>query len=146
MEKTLVLREEHWHLLGCIQRFIKANGYSPSVRELMALTGARSTSRVHFLLKELEDESLIRQTRGTARSIVLARLPKNEAEGYPEGDGYTEGDKPLPYGNITRTAGDEHPEGGKPLPYGKIIRTAGDEHPEGDKPLPYGSKMNLANS
>jgi SOS-response transcriptional repressor LexA len=73
--KTLCLRDIHYQLLRCIETFIQWNGYSPSVRELVAIMGRTSTSHIHGLLHDLESKGLIRQTPGIARSIVLVRLP-----------------------------------------------------------------------
>ena len=75
MEKPFALRAIHYRLLAQIKSFISAHGYSPSVRELMAMTGLRSTSHVRGLLLDLECKGFIRQTPGKARSIVLVRLP-----------------------------------------------------------------------
>lgn len=75
LKKTLALRLIHYQLLHCIEAFIQWNGYSPSVRELMAIMGRTSTSHISGLLGDLEREGLIRQTPGIARSIVLSRLP-----------------------------------------------------------------------
>ena len=75
LKKTLALRPIHYQLLHCIEAFIQWNGYSPSVRELMAIMGRTSTSHISGLLGDLEREGFIRQTPGIARSIVLSRLP-----------------------------------------------------------------------
>jgi len=77
LEKTLALRPIHYQLLHCIEAFIQWNGYSPSVRELMAIMGRTSTSHISGLLGDLEREGLIGQTPGIARSIVLVRLPED---------------------------------------------------------------------
>lgn len=77
LEKPFALRDIHYQLLRCIETFIQWNGYSPSVRELVAIMGGSSTSHVHGLLHNLESKGLIRQTPGIARSIVLVRLPKD---------------------------------------------------------------------
>ena len=77
LEKTLALRPIHYQLLHCIEAFIQWNGYSPSVRELMAIMGRTSTSHISGLLRDLEREGLIRQTPGISRSIVLSRLPED---------------------------------------------------------------------
>ena len=76
LEKPFALRDIHYQLLRCIETFIQWNGYSPSVRELVAIMGRTSTSHIHGLLHDLESKGLIRQTPGVARSIVLVRLPE----------------------------------------------------------------------
>jgi len=77
LKKTLALRPIHYQLLRCIEAFIQWNGYSPSVRELMAIMGRTSTSHISGLLGDLEREGFIRQTPGISRSIVLSRLPED---------------------------------------------------------------------
>lgn len=76
LEKPFALRDIHYQLLGCIETYFHWNGYSPSVRELVAIMGRTSTSHVHGLLNDLESKGLIRRTPGIARSIVLVRLPE----------------------------------------------------------------------
>ena len=86
LEKPFALRDIHYQLLRCIELFIKTHGYSPSVRELMAIMGRTSTSHVHGLLHDLESKGFIRQTPGIARSIVLERLPEDiNRPGQPSG-------------------------------------------------------------
>jgi SOS-response transcriptional repressor LexA len=76
LEKPFALRDIHYRLLNHVKTFIQTNGYSPSVRELMAIMGTTSTSHVRYLLSDLESKGYIRQTPGIARSIVLVRLPE----------------------------------------------------------------------
>lgn len=63
-------------VLSAVRTFIDANGYAPSVRELMALTGVRSTSVVDRWLRELERQGRIVREPGVARSI---RIPRRAA-------------------------------------------------------------------
>lgn len=77
LKKTLAIRPIHYQLLNCIEAFIQWNGYSPSIRELMAIMGRTSTSHIRGLLRDLEREGLIRQTPGISRSIVPSRLPED---------------------------------------------------------------------
>ena len=37
LERPFALRDIHYQLLRCIETFIQWNGYSPSVRELVAI-------------------------------------------------------------------------------------------------------------
>ena len=46
-------------------------GGSPSVREICAATGLKSTATVHAHLKSLENKGLITRNQGTTRSIRL---------------------------------------------------------------------------
>lgn len=55
--------------------FICANvqeGVSPSVREICAATGLKSTATVHAHLKTLEEKGLIKRNQGSNRSIRLS--------------------------------------------------------------------------
>lgn len=51
------------------------DGIPPSVREICAATGIKSTSTVHMYLKALEEEGLISRKQGLNRAI---KLPKEE--------------------------------------------------------------------
>lgn len=48
------------------------SGISPSVREICAATGLKSTATVHLHLKTLEEKGLIIRTQGSNRSIQLS--------------------------------------------------------------------------
>ncbi len=86
LEKPFALRDIHYQLLRCIETFIQWNGYSPSVRDLVAIMGRTSTSHISGLLKDLAAKGFIRQTPGVARSIVLERLPEvNNKPGQQSG-------------------------------------------------------------
>ena len=71
MKNAFALRDIHYRLLSHIQGFICKNGYSPSVRDLVELTGVGSTSTVKRLLDDLEAKRFIRRTPGVGRTIVL---------------------------------------------------------------------------
>jgi len=54
-----------------LKEFIEANGYPPSVREIGAAVGLRSTSTVHGYLQRLEKRGLIRRDPSRNRAIDL---------------------------------------------------------------------------
>lgn len=51
-----------------IKEFINKNGYSPTMRELLIVTGMKSTSTVHSYLKDLQEEGLI--TKGKHFRVI----------------------------------------------------------------------------
>lgn len=60
-----------YDVLEAIRAYKSANGFSPSIRDLMDKTGITSTSVVDYYLTLLENEKLIRRTYGVSRSIEL---------------------------------------------------------------------------
>ena len=74
-------------ILNYLERFINKNGYSPSVREIAAAVGFRSTSTVHSYLNELQEENLIVYADGKRRAISLSEdviAPKSKVEANAE--------------------------------------------------------------
>ena len=59
------------YIAACIER----QGYPPSVREIDQAVGLKSPSTVHFHLKHLEEEGLIRRNEGKGRAIRLTQQP-----------------------------------------------------------------------
>lgn len=68
MTKPLKTR---YKLLRIINRFRQANGYAPSIRELVGLMGYKTTSAAHYQMEHLEREGLITWRRGQSRTIAL---------------------------------------------------------------------------
>ena len=63
-----------------IVRFVRKNGYAPSVREIGEAVGLKSPSTVHFHLKKLEEQGLITLKEGAdlnATKNDIAENPKN---------------------------------------------------------------------
>ena len=56
-------------MLVLISRFIAKHGYSPSIPELMALAGLRSTSAAHYHLEALKYDGRITWQAGKQRTI-----------------------------------------------------------------------------
>ena len=67
-EKTaLFLKELYDH----IRDFSQSNGYPPTVREIQAHFGIKSTASVAYYLKQLENDNLIRHSKQKNRSIEV---------------------------------------------------------------------------
>lgn len=58
-------------VLAFLYDYIDKHGYAPSIREICAGVGLRSTSTVWFHLDTLESQGLIRRTPGLPRALVL---------------------------------------------------------------------------
>lgn len=70
MTKDVTKRQQA--VLDCIQQFIDAHGYGPTVREVCQSLGLSSPSTVHVHLKALEDKGMIKRDPLKSRSITLA--------------------------------------------------------------------------
>lgn len=57
-----------------VNRFVQENGYAPSVREIGAAVGLRSTASVSYHLQALQDEGILLSPRGKGckRALVTA--------------------------------------------------------------------------
>ncbi len=64
-------------ILDYVNRFIQENGYSPSVREIGAAVGLRSTASVSYHLQALQDKGMIQApgAKGRKRAIVTGQRP-----------------------------------------------------------------------
>ena len=64
-------------ILDYVNQFIQENGYSPSVREIGAAVGLRSTASVSYHLQALQDKGLLQSpgAKGRKRAIVTAVRP-----------------------------------------------------------------------
>lgn len=58
-------------ILEFLRRFCAENGYAPSVREICAAVGLRSTASVHYHLNELKRNGLIDMDENKNRTISL---------------------------------------------------------------------------
>ncbi len=68
-----------------IREYIKENAIPPTVREICAAVGLKSTSTVHMHLKNLAQMGLIRQNPSMQRSITLCEpLDKPAPSGFQE--------------------------------------------------------------
>lgn len=71
MPRTSTKREE---ILEFLMEFSTENGYSPSVREIGAAVGLRSTASVYHHLEALRDKGLIEMDEQKKRSISIPGL------------------------------------------------------------------------
>ena len=64
-------------ILDYVNQFILENGYSPSVREIGAAAGLRSTASVSYHLQALQDKGLLQNpgAKGRKRAIVTSVRP-----------------------------------------------------------------------
>lgn len=60
-----------------VNRFIRENGYSPSVREIGAAVGLRSTASVSYHLQALQEKGILLSpgAKGRKRALVTAARP-----------------------------------------------------------------------
>lgn len=58
-------------ILKFLQQFLSENGYAPSVREICAAVGLRSTSSVHYHLNELKRRGLIEMEDKKNRTVTV---------------------------------------------------------------------------
>ncbi|EJO5348816.1 transcriptional repressor LexA [Clostridium botulinum] len=80
---------------------IKEKGYPPSVREICRAVGLSSTSSVHFHLKKLEKEGLIRRDSSKTRAIeIVDPTSKKEVINVPIVGTITAGNPILAIENI----------------------------------------------
>ena len=64
-------------IIDYVNQFIQENGYSPSVREIGAAVGLRSTASVSYHLQALQDKGLLRApgAKGRKRALVTGARP-----------------------------------------------------------------------
>ena len=58
-------------IMDYVNRFIQENGYSPSVREIGAAVGLRSTASVSYHLQALQEKGLLQAPGGKGRKRAL---------------------------------------------------------------------------
>ena len=64
-------------ILTFVNEFVQENGFAPSVREIGAAVGLRSTASVSYHLNQLQEKGLLQApgAKGRKRAIVTARRP-----------------------------------------------------------------------
>ena len=64
-------------ILDFVNQFVQENGYAPSVREIGAAVGLRSTASVSYQLQQLKQKGLLLSPsgKGSKRATVTARRP-----------------------------------------------------------------------
>lgn len=68
------LSEEQQLVLDKIKLFIKANGYSPTVRDLCFLTDKKSTATINYHLQKLKEKKYINYVKGKGRTIRVLEV------------------------------------------------------------------------
>lgn len=68
MDKGILMRAE---ILKAIRQYTADKGYSPSIREIAAMVGAKSTSPVKYHLDILAADGLITYSPNIHRSIMV---------------------------------------------------------------------------
>ena len=65
------------HILEFINQFTQANGYAPSVREIGAAVGLRSTASVSYHITQLQKNGYLQapEAKGRKRSLVTGSRP-----------------------------------------------------------------------
>ena len=64
-------------ILDFVNQFVQENGFAPSVREIGAAVGLRSTASVSYHLQQLQEKGLLQSpgVKGRKRAIVTAQRP-----------------------------------------------------------------------
>ena len=64
-------------IVAFVNQFVQENGYAPSIREIGAAVGLRSTASVSYHLTQLQEQGLLVSPggKGAKRSIVTAQRP-----------------------------------------------------------------------
>ena len=64
-------------ILDYVNQFVQENGYAPSIREIGAAVGLRSTASVSYHIQALQDKGLLLtpNTKGRKRSVVTNTRP-----------------------------------------------------------------------
>jgi len=83
--------------------YIRKEGYPPSVREICAGVGIKSTSTIHAHLRRLQDLGRIEYTPGKRRAIIVPDLQNDQVRNLPVVGTVTAGLPILAVENIERT-------------------------------------------
>lgn len=67
-DDTIVIRDED--IYDAICKYRARHHYSPSVRDICRMLGAKSTSTVHGKLERMIQKGMITMTRGQSRTIM----------------------------------------------------------------------------
>ena len=75
IELTQKEKDIYDYINDCIEK----NGYAPSVRDICAAVGIKSTSSVHEYLRRLETKGYIKKSSGKSRALSLESGVSNES-------------------------------------------------------------------
>ena len=92
--------EKQQKILDFIRSEIETKGYPPSVREICAAVGLRSTSSVHMHLTQLEKQGVIRRDATKPRALELLDSPLSRGRSVPLVGKVTAGQPILAIENI----------------------------------------------
>ena len=87
-------------ILDFIRSEIETKGYPPSVREICAAVGLRSTSSVHMHITQLEKQGVIRRDATKPRALELLDSPLSRGRSVPLVGKVTAGQPILAIENI----------------------------------------------
>ena len=76
-------KEKKMQILDFIRSEIEMKGYPPSVREICAAVGLKSTSTVHAHLNRLEEEGYLRRDATKPRAMELTETPLARGRSVP---------------------------------------------------------------
>lgn len=74
VELTQKEKEVYEYISECLAQ----NGYAPSVRDICAAVGIKSTSSVHDYLRRLETKGYIRKSSGKSRALSIEADKRND--------------------------------------------------------------------
>ena len=74
VELTQKEKEIYRYISECLER----NGYAPSVRDICAAMGIKSTSSVHEYLRRLETKGYIKKSSGKSRALSIENGRRSE--------------------------------------------------------------------
>ena len=74
------LSEKERLLYDFITKKVKEEGFAPSVRDIAAALGWKSTSTVHVYLEKLENKGLIRKEFNKSRALKIERSDTDESD------------------------------------------------------------------
>lgn len=65
------MKKKHEEILNAIKEFCMKNGYAPSMRQIGAMVGLKSTSSVYRNLEQMEARGLLRRDPCSPRTIFI---------------------------------------------------------------------------
>jgi len=80
MSSNTDLSAREQEILNLLRQGLIENGYPPTVREICALTGLRSTATVHAYLERLEKKGYIKKAEDKPRAISIVNNDENYAD------------------------------------------------------------------
>lgn len=72
------LTQKEKDVFDYISECVEKNGYAPSVRDICAAVGIKSTSSVHGYLHRLETKGYIKKSSGKSRALSIESSPESD--------------------------------------------------------------------